>query len=165
MLTIACLLMVGVVKVTSLLSKAGSGLCYPGPAWKPSFIENAAFPAEKLTFIYLSIYLSILLYCPQASTQPQFDSFVLLFFYVLRVTAYHAKLSSRTELQLFWHASGTMTSGIKVSHIPVHSLVHSVLCLQYQIRITTSNECYRRLAMRLQVSPLSSMMQFIHHRW
>ena len=42
---------------------------------------------------------------------------------------------TNTHLQLFWCASGTMTSGIKVSHIPVHSLVCRVLSLQYDICI------------------------------
>ena len=40
-----------------------------------------------------------------------------------------------------------MTSNIKVSHIPVHSLVRSVLCLQYEIRVlqtTNASEGWQR---------------------
>ena len=44
-------------------------------------------------------------------------------------------LSSRTYLWSFWCTSGTMTSGIKVLHAPIHSFICSVLRLRHEIHV------------------------------
>ena len=63
----------------------------------------------------------------------------------IRTPTHHAKLlhseskvgplSSRTQLRSFWCALGVTTSGVKVSHIPVHSLVRCVLSLRHEIQV------------------------------
>ena len=94
---------------------------------------------------------------------------VLWFFKVLCVTTHHAKFlcieSKGRSAELTCTCScdcalGATTSGIKVSHTPLHGLVRSVLSLQHEICIlqAMTKRC-RNLATRLRVGQLCSTIQ------
>ena len=94
-------------------------------------------------YAYTNLYITVLSRAsahPQASVHPPILT-VLWLFEVLRITAHHAKflrseskVKSTERIAIVLMCFGAMTSGIKVSHIPVHSLVRSVR-LQYVIRV------------------------------